>query len=55
MTESVEKFRELIHEDRCQTIHELADTVGVSCGVFQEVLKENLNVCCISASLFPDT
>jgi hypothetical protein len=27
-TENVEKIRELIHEDRCRTIRELADTVG---------------------------
>jgi hypothetical protein len=26
MTESVEKIRELIHEDYCQTIHELTGT-----------------------------
>jgi hypothetical protein len=28
-TENVEKIQELVHEDRCQTIHELADTVGM--------------------------
>jgi hypothetical protein len=28
-TENVEKFRELIHEDRRRTIHEFADTVGM--------------------------
>jgi hypothetical protein len=28
-TENVEKIRELIHEDRRRTIHELADTVGM--------------------------
>jgi hypothetical protein len=28
-TENVEKFRELIDEDRRRTIHELADTVGM--------------------------
>jgi hypothetical protein len=33
---------ELIHEDHCQTIHELADTVGISYGVCQEILTENL-------------
>jgi hypothetical protein len=33
MTENVEKFQELIHEDRRQTIHELADTAGMSHGI----------------------
>jgi hypothetical protein len=37
-TENVKKSRELIHEDRRQTIHELADTVGISYGVRQEIL-----------------
>jgi hypothetical protein len=27
MTENIEKIRELIHEDRSQTIHEVADIV----------------------------
>jgi hypothetical protein len=26
--ENVEKIRELIHADRCRTVHELADTVA---------------------------
>jgi hypothetical protein len=43
-TENVEKTRELIHEDRCRTIHELADIVGISYGVCQEILTENLNM-----------
>jgi transposase len=29
-TQNVQKIRELIHEDYCQTIHELADTTGIS-------------------------
>jgi ribosomal protein S25 len=44
-TENVEKIREFIHEDRHRTIHELADTVGISYGVRQEILTENLNMC----------
>jgi hypothetical protein len=35
-TENVEKSRELVHEDRGRTIHELADTVGISYGACQE-------------------
>jgi transposase len=38
MTENVEKIRELIHEDCSWTFHELADTVGISYGVYQEAL-----------------
>jgi DeoR/GlpR family transcriptional regulator of sugar metabolism len=29
-TENVEKIWELVHEDRRWTIHELADTIGIS-------------------------
>jgi transposase len=50
-TENVEKIRELIHEDNCRKIHELADTVGISYGVCQEILTENLNTCRIAPSL----
>jgi hypothetical protein len=45
MTENVEKIQELIHDDRRQTIHELADTAGISYGVCHEILTENLNIC----------
>jgi hypothetical protein len=44
MTENVEKIRDLIHEDHCQTIRELADTIGISYGDCQEILTENLNM-----------
>jgi hypothetical protein len=43
-TENVEKIRELIPEECCQTIHELSDTVGITYGVCQEMLTENLNM-----------
>jgi hypothetical protein len=33
MIENVEKIQELIHEDRRQTIHELAHIGGISYGV----------------------
>jgi hypothetical protein len=52
-TENVEKFWELIHEDHCWAVHELADTVGISYGVCQEILTENLNVCCIATKFIP--
>jgi ribosomal protein S25 len=49
----LKKIRELIHEDHCRTIHELADTVGISYGVCQEILTENLNVRSIAAKFVP--
>jgi hypothetical protein len=44
MTENVEEIWELINEDNRRTTHELADTDGISYGVFQEILTENLNM-----------
>jgi hypothetical protein len=41
-TENYEKNRALIHEDRRRTIHELADTVGITHGVCQETVTESL-------------
>jgi hypothetical protein len=41
-TENVEKIWELINEDRCLKIHELANTIWISYGVCQ-ILTENLN------------
>jgi hypothetical protein len=49
-TENVEKSWELINKDRRRTIHELTDNVGISYGVFQEILTENLNMPCIAPS-----
>jgi hypothetical protein len=40
------------HEDRRRTIHELADTVGISYGVCQ-ILTENLNMCRIVGKFVP--
>jgi hypothetical protein len=45
MIENVIKIWELTHEDCRCTIHEFADTVGISFGVCQEILTENLNMC----------
>jgi hypothetical protein len=50
IAENVEKIWELINEDWWWTIHELADTVGISYGVCKEILTENLNMCCIAPS-----
>jgi hypothetical protein len=52
-TENVEKIRELIHEDHCSVIHELTDTAGISYGVCQEILTENLNMHHIAVKFVP--
>jgi hypothetical protein len=51
-TENVEEIRELIHENRRRTIHELADTLGISYGVGQ-FLTENLDMRRIAAKFVP--
>jgi hypothetical protein len=52
-TKNVEKIGALIHEDRRRKIHELADTVGISYGVCQEILTENLNTRRTASKLLP--
>jgi hypothetical protein len=54
MKENVGKIRELIHKDHHQTIHELADTAGISYGVRQVTLTENLNMRCIACPHVPE-
>jgi hypothetical protein len=44
--------REFIHEGHHRTVHELADTVGISYGVCQ-MLTENLNVRHIATKFVP--
>jgi hypothetical protein len=53
--ENVDKIREIIHEDRRRTIHELADTAGVSYAVCQEILTQNLNTRRIAAKFVAPT
>jgi hypothetical protein len=53
MTENVEKIQEFIHEDRYQTICEIPDTAGISCGVCHEILTENFDMHRISAKFVP--
>jgi hypothetical protein len=52
-TENFEKIWELIHEDHRRTIHELTHTTGISYGVCQEILIENLNMCRIAMKFVP--
>jgi hypothetical protein len=52
-TEECWKIRELIHEDGCQTIHDLTDTAEISYGVCQEILTENVCMHCIAAKFVP--
>jgi hypothetical protein len=42
-----------LHKDCRRTIYEFADTVGISCGVCQEITTENVNVCRIVAKSVP--
>jgi hypothetical protein len=49
----LKKNRDFIHEDRCQTIHELEYTVGISYGVSLKILSENLNMRCITSEFVP--
>jgi hypothetical protein len=51
--ENVEKIWELIYEDHRRTIHELADTSGISYGVCQEILTENVNMHRTAAKFVP--
>jgi hypothetical protein len=48
-------IQEFIHEDHHQTIHELAHSAGISYGVCQEVLTENLNMCNIAVKYVPNS
>jgi hypothetical protein len=52
-TENVEKIWQLIHKHHRRTIHELADTVGISYGVCQEIWTENLNMATLPWSVSP--
>jgi hypothetical protein len=49
-TTDVKKIPELMHEVRRRTIHELADTVGNSYGVCQEILTKKLNMLRIASA-----
>lgn len=44
---------ELVHENRRITIRELADTINISFGSVQSILKDNLNMCRIAAKFVP--
>jgi ribosomal protein S25 len=49
----LKKIRESIHKDHRWTMYELADTVGISYGVCQEILTENLNVSHLARKFVP--
>ena len=51
--ENIAKVKELILEDRRQTIHELSTLVGIGYGVCQEILTEDLNMRRIAAKFVP--
>jgi hypothetical protein len=52
-TENTEEALELIHKYCHQTNHELADTIGFSCKICQEILTENLNMRRIAVKFVP--
>jgi response regulator of citrate/malate metabolism len=39
-----EKVREVIHSDRCLTVQEVADELGISKTLCHEILTENLGM-----------
>jgi hypothetical protein len=45
MTENIAKIREHTQEDHRQTVHKVTDTTGISYGVCQELLTENVKMC----------
>lgn len=51
--ENITKIREIIHQDRRQTIHDVAETVGLSYGTCQRVLSGELNMRRIAAKFVP--
>ena len=51
--ENVEKIRQIIHGDRRLTICEICDMVGISFGVCQAILTDNLNMRRIAAKFVP--
>jgi hypothetical protein len=55
MTGNIEKIRELNHKDHCRTIYELPDTVGISYGVCQVILTENMNMPLTAPKFVPPT
>jgi hypothetical protein len=53
MIENIGEILGLIYEDHRQIIREIADTVGISYVVCQEILTESLNVRPIAAKFVP--
>ena len=53
INEKVEKVREFILEDHRGTIRQLSDMTGISYGVCQEILTQDLNIRCVEAKFVP--
>jgi len=51
--ETVARIQELIHQDRCWTIHEIAEEVGICYGTYQRVLTEEFGMHHIAAKFVP--
>jgi len=49
----VEKVCAVIRGDRCLTVQEVADEVGISTGSCHQILTENLQMRCVRAKFMP--
>lgn len=50
---NVKNTRELIQEDRSRIIHQFSHALGVSSGVWREILTESQNMHCFDAKFVP--
>ena len=51
--ETTARIQELVHQDRRQTIHNIAEEVGIGYGTCQRVLTEELGMHCAAAKFLP--
>ena len=51
--ETVARVREIIHADRCLTIREVAEEVGIAFGMCQKILTEDLRMRCATVKFVP--
>jgi len=52
-TETVARIQQLIHQDQCQTICDIAEGVGVGYGTCQQVLTEEMGMHHVAAKFVP--
>jgi len=51
--ETIARIQELVHQDQCRTIHDIAEEVGIGYGTCQWVLMEELGMHCVVAKFVP--